>query len=271
LNSFFIDVSWVIVGILLTTKSIQDGYAIFYRSLDTNFCNSAVFGLLKSSSADRSPHLALVHEHQHIGQLAGKGHLVRDQHHGHAATGQVFHDLQHFGGQLRIQCRGHFVEQHQFRCHGQRARNRHALRLAARELLGVGFLLVLQTHQLQYLVGDLLRLFGRHLLDGRQRQRDVALHRQVREQVVALEDDADLLAQFAQVQLVRMMNIMSAYMDVAAIDFLQAVQATQQRALARTALADDGHHLALLHIQRDTVQYLVAAEALVQIIDLNDG
>ena len=42
--------------------------------------------------------------------------------------------------------------------------------------------------------------FG-HLLHGARRERDVLLDRQVRKQVVALEDDADILAQRAQVGL----------------------------------------------------------------------
>src|SRR6478609_2456910 len=49
------------------------------------------------------PDAACVHEHHLVGDAAGKGHLVRDHHHGHAAGGQLLDHLQHFAGELRVE------------------------------------------------------------------------------------------------------------------------------------------------------------------------
>ena len=40
--------------------------------------------------------LTLIHEEDTRGHLAGKIHLVRDNHHGHPFVRKLFHDLKHF-------------------------------------------------------------------------------------------------------------------------------------------------------------------------------
>src|SRR6266508_2179082 len=77
---------------------------------------------------------ALVHEHDPVGGVAGKAHLVADHDHGHAALPQGAHDLEHRAHQLRIERAGRLVEQHDPGLERDRARDGNPLLLAAREL-----------------------------------------------------------------------------------------------------------------------------------------
>src|SRR6266702_2491102 len=56
--------------------------------------------------------LAAVHEDHTVGDLAGKAHLVGDDHHGHALMGEVDHDVEHLAHHFRVERRGRLVEQH---------------------------------------------------------------------------------------------------------------------------------------------------------------
>src|SRR3989344_5555008 len=226
--------------------------------------------VLEHVARARLPHLAFVHVDDGVGHTGGKLHLVGDQHHGHAALGQGLDHAQYLAGELRVHGRGHLVKQHHLRLHRQRPGNGHALLLPARELLGVRLRLVRQPHLLQRAGGNLARLGRGQVLHGLGGQGDVLLHRQVREQVVALEHDAHVLAQLAQVD-GRVMHRVAADIDGAAVDDLQPVNAAQRRALARTALADDGHHLAPGNGKRHALEHLVAAKAFVDVFQFHYG
>src|SRR5580700_3349849 len=56
--------------------------------------------------------LTLVHEHDTVGDLAGKTHFVRHHDHGHAILGERHHDVEYFLNHFRIERRGRLVEQH---------------------------------------------------------------------------------------------------------------------------------------------------------------
>ena len=211
-----------------------------------------------------------MHVDEGVGHPRGKFHLVGHQDHGHSAFSQGLDHPQHLAGELRIQGRCHLVEQHHLGLHGQRAGNRHPLLLATRQLLGIGLRLVGQAHLLQRAGGDLARLVCRHVLHGLGCEGDVLFHRQVREQVVALEHNAHVLAQLAQVHVGRM-HRMAADLDGAAVDDLQPVYASQCGAFARTAFANDGHHLAFRNGKGHAFEHLVAAEALVHVLEFHNG
>jgi hypothetical protein len=95
--------------------------------------------------------------------------------------------------------------------------------------------------------------------------------REVREQVEALEDHAHALAQLAHGHRAVVQQLLAVDGERAVLEHLQPVDAAQQRALARAALADDGDHLAALHVQVDALEHLVGAVRLAQRRDLNDG
>ena len=110
---------------------------------------------------------------------------------------EVLHDAQHLAGQLGIERRGHLVEQHHLRLHRQRAGDGDALLLAAGKLLGIGVELVGQADRASTSAARSLRLVLGLLLHQRRRQRDVPLDGQMREEVVALEHDADVAPQLS--------------------------------------------------------------------------
>ena len=70
-----------------------------------------------------------VHEYDLIGDFAREAYFVGDNHHGHAFFRQRQHDIQHFAHQFRIECGSRLVEQHDFRLHGKRTGDGHALLL----------------------------------------------------------------------------------------------------------------------------------------------
>ena len=207
-----------------------------------------------------------MHVDDGVRHTRGKFHFVGDQHHGHAAFGQGLDHTQHFAGELWVQRGCHFVEQHHLRLHGQRPGNRHALLLAARELFGVRLRLVGQAHLLQRAGGNGAGVGSRHILHGLGREGDVLLHRQVGEEVVALEHDAHVLAQLAQVD-GGVMHRVATHLDGAAVDDLQPVDAAQRGAFARATFADDGNHLAFGNGKGHAFQHLVAAKTFVDVLE----
>ena len=76
-----------------------------------------------------------------VGDLAGETHLMGDQDAGHSVLRQVADGHQHLLHRLRVEGRGHFVEQHDVRVHGQRAGDRDALLLAAGQFARIALLL----------------------------------------------------------------------------------------------------------------------------------
>ncbi len=102
-----------------------------------------------------------------------------------------------------------------------------------------------------------------HLLHDLGREHDVFAHRQVREQVELLEHHADLLAQAAQVG-AGGVEVFAIDLDHTVVDRLQAVEGAQQGAFARSAAADDRHHLAFLDAQVDAFEHMVVAVVFMQ-------
>jgi len=78
--------------------------------------------------------LAIVEQHHAVRDLTGKSHLVAHHHHGHAVEREADHGVEHLLDHFRIERRRRLVEQHDFRLHAQRPRDRHPLLLAAGKL-----------------------------------------------------------------------------------------------------------------------------------------
>ncbi len=86
------------------------------------------------------------------------------------------------------------------------------------------------------------------------RQHDVLADGQVREQVVALEDDAHVQVQGAQLGPGDVVvQVVIADGDLAAVDLFQPVDAAQRRAFPRSAAADDGDRAARSDVEAGPV------------------
>jgi hypothetical protein len=71
--------------------------------------------------------------------------VCHDEHRHVARLGELAHDAQHLADQLRIERRGHLVEQHDLGPQSQRPGDRHALLLAAGQLRRTLAQMILQT------------------------------------------------------------------------------------------------------------------------------
>ena len=149
---------------------------------------------------------------------------------------------QHLADQLGVERRGDLVAQQHHRLHRQRARDRHALLLAARQLVGQGVELLGQADALAASCAPCASASALAASSSPRVGASITLRpaRQVREQIELLEDHARPAgAARCRSRLVRQQR-RAVDGDRALVEGLQAVDAAQQRALARAALADDG-------------------------------
>src|SRR6516164_3073920 len=100
------------------------------------------------------------------------------------------------------------------------------------------------------------------------RQHDVLQHRQMRKGVPLLEYDADLAPELVEICATGM-HVCAVNEDSAGVDRLQAIDAHEQRRLARARAADDGDDLALLDGHRYAFDDLERGERFVDVLNLN--
>src|SRR5229473_837113 len=223
---------------------------------------------------------ALVHINDGIRYLARKAELVGHHHHRHSAAGKLLHDREHLSDQFGIERTGRFIEQHQHRLHGERARDRHPLLLPARKLrgIGIGFRREANAPQkLHRLPPRVLPLAALHLY---RTFGDIFQRRLMREEIESLKYHAglqplpgDLLrgqamqapALFAQPQQFAIQP------DAAAVDGRKLIDTTQKRRLARSRCPDQAKHLARPDVQRDPLESLKLPEILADRTDRDEG
>ena len=93
----------------------------------------------------------------------------------------------------------------------------------------------------------------------------------MREQIETLKNHAHTLAQLSHGQRVGVQQGLAIDGECALLEHLQAVDTSQQRALARAAFADDGNHFALLHLQVYALEHFVVTIRFAQSGDLHNG
>src|SRR5262245_65147625 len=198
--------------------------------------------------------------------------------HRHAGFRQRAHGGEDLADALGIERRGGLVEKHQLGLHGQAAGDGDTLLLAARELARIGVLLGAQAHARKLLARDRDGLLARKPLHLDRRLDHVLQHRQMREQIELLKNDADALPHQVELALAHAhpaaggghpSHRLAVDGDLARIERLQEVDAREERALAGSARPDHGDHLAAMHRQIDALEDLGAAVALVQVPDAN--
>ncbi|EAY71525.1 hypothetical protein BDAG_04363 [Burkholderia dolosa AU0158] len=210
--------------------------------------------------------------------VARKPHLVRDDDHRAPFFGERLHHLQHFADEFRIERRRRLVEQHHLRLHRERACDRDALLLTARQMRRIHALDALRQPDLAQILACARNGFVlADAQNGDRRLDHVVEHRHVRPKVEVLEHHRELRAHALQLLPVghvqRAVAVafgtdrLAADRDPPGARLLEEVDTAQKRTLARTARADDADHVAGLRLHRHALQYLVVAELLVQVFN----
>ena len=186
--------------------------------------------------------------------MRGHVRIVGDEDDGVTLGMQVLEQRQHFLAGVRIERAGGFVRQDHLGAVHQRARNRHALLLSARQLIGTVLRAVAQAQAgeqgLRPLAAFTLVAAGidrrqLHVLRGRDRG----------QQVVALEHEAEgVTPQRREFVRVQARHVHAAYLVAAFAGAIQAAQDVHQRGLAGAGLSDDGDELAGLDFQAHVVE-----------------
>ena len=205
-------------------------------------------------------HAPVVHDHDAIGQLQRLLLVVGDK---QAGDVQLVVKPQQPAAQvlahLRVERAKRLVEQQHLRAHGQRPGQRDALPLSAGQLRGIARRQAVELHELQQVA---------HLLanGGFRRARRPGLHakaegdvledRQVPEERVVLEDEADATALRG---LARGVDAVEVHATL--LGRLQAADDAQQRRLARSGRPQQRDQLAGLHGEIDAIERRVRAEA----------
>ncbi len=219
----------------------------------------SLFGLAKNSAGGaRSTISPLVHEHDHVGDGAGKTHLVRHAHHRHAFLGQLDHHIEHFLDHLRVERRGRLVEQHDFGLHAQGAGDRDALLLPAGKLPRIFVGLFRDAHPFEIGARHLLGLFFRHLAHPDRRQGQIFQHGQMRKQVELLEHHADLAADRLDILDVAG-QLDAGDDDLALLVLFEPVDAADHRRFAGARRAADNDPLAARDVEIDVVEHMKRA------------
>ena len=157
---------------------------------------------------------------------------------------------------LRVERAERLVEQQHARLVRQRARERDALLLAARELARQPLVVALERDEPEQLGAPAAPVRAPHAARA-QRELDVVGHRHVAEQRVVLEHEADLALAGADVR-----HVAPVQHDAAVVDRRQARDRAQQRALAAAGRAEQHEQLAVLDLRRDVADGRGAAKFL---------
>ena len=190
----------------------------------------------------------MVHHRDAVRQRERLGLVVRHVHERDAGLLLQVDELDlHLLAQLGVECGERLVEQQHRRLGDQRARDGHALALAARQLVRKAPAEALQADVLQRL-GDAARDVARRRLRHLQREGDIAVHAHVGKQRVALEHGAH------RARLGRAVGeIDPVEEDLARVGQVEAGDHPQQRGLAAAGWAQQGEELARLDGEVDTV------------------
>ena len=162
--------------------------------------------------------------------------LVRDQQDGDALLGiQALKDAHHFDARSRVEVAGRLVGENQRRLIDQRARNRDALLLPARQLIRMMVRALAEAHRFQRGHGARVPLGRFHrLVRVEQRQLDVIERRGARQQVEPLKHEPDLVvAHFGELVAAELGDVASVEEILAARRMIEAAEDVHQRRLAR--------------------------------------
>ena len=180
--------------------------------------------------------------------------LVCDQEHRDAALRiQPLEDLHDLDARARVEVAGRLVRQDDGGFVDQRPRDRHALLLAAGQLVGKVVGAVAEADGLERRAGAPCRSrrLERAAAVVEQRQLDVVERARARQQVEALEDEADLLVADARQIVARQPRHVAPSRTYWPLDrTVEAPEDVHERGLAGAGRSRDGHELAGLDVER---------------------
>ena len=197
--------------------------------------------------------------------------VVRRDDHGRAGAVDPVEQLHDPDRRLGVEVAGRLVGQQQRRVVDERARDRDALLLAARQLVGVVVQLRREAGQAQD-VGHLLAHLAARAAGHLERVRDVVVDRPVRQQLEVLEDDAEVAAVVRDLLAADLRQVAPRDRDraVRRLDLLD--QQPHDRRLAGAGRADEEHELARVDRERRVLQAHVAARVLLRdAAEVDDG
>ena len=164
---------------------------------------------------------------------------------------EQLHDLAALAG---VQVAGRLVGEDERRLRDERARHAHQLLLAAGELRGIQVLLPDDLEPVEHVAHHAVALLPLHVA-VRQRHVEVLVHGQVIDQVVALEDEADVrLLQLGALLLPERVNRLAVQVVLARPRRVVHAEDVQQRGLAGARRPHDRHELAGREVERDPAQ-----------------
>jgi hypothetical protein len=205
-----------------------------------------------------------------VGDLAREAHLVRRDQHRHALGLELADRLQHLADELGIERARDLVEQQRAGTRRERAGDRDALLLAAREPVGVVVLAPLEPEAVEQLARAPLGLGAALAMAAHRRERDVLERGQVREEVERLEHHPEPAAHRDRLHR-RVGDHLAVQQHVAVVDLLEQVDAAQQRRLARPRGADQRDGRVLGDLEVDPAQHRPLAVRLRDAADLEHG
>ncbi len=211
-------------------------------------------------------HAAVMHDGEAIGNRERLFLVVGDENRGEAQTPlERANFLAHFGAQLGIEIRERFVEQEHVGTNRQRAGDRHALLLTARELARVAVGQLGQPHHVEGFADARGTLGARHA-PHLQSERHVLGHGHVRKEGVALEHHARVAAMRGQAR-----DFLAAdpYFSRRGLD--EARHHAQRGGLAAATRAEERDELAFGDLQREVRHGSGVAVLLAQSAQRNVG
>ena len=186
--------------------------------------------------------------------------------HRHPLLSELPDHLEDLGDELRVERARDLVEKHDGWPHRQSPHDRDTLLLATREPVRVLVPFVAQTEALEQRRGT---FFGCLLVDPKslaRRERDVAQHGHVREEVERLEHDPDPPPHPVDVDATSG-DLLAADDDPARVDGLEEIDASEQRRFARSRSPDQANDLVLANFHVNPAQDVVVSEGLVDALD----
>ncbi|MNB90144.1 hypothetical protein D3C75_371970 [compost metagenome] len=246
---------------ILAAKARREQVGIAHKARHKARCRLAIQILRRANLHD----VAFVHHQHRVGDRKGLALIV-----GHVQRGDVELLLQladfiaHAASKVGVEVTQRLIKQQHFRFEDQRAGQRHALLLAAGDLVDKAVFKALQIHHGQRFLHPGFGLcagYAEHL----QAVADVLAQRHVREQGVRLEHHADIALLNGT-----MGHVLAVDQDLPFGRFFQPRHQPQDRGFAAAGRAEQRHHLSLGDGEVNVVDDRVIAKALGHVAQFNE-